>query len=427
MSERSLVVILNGAIAAEVSQDSRGRLDLLYNDNWQNAPDPTPISLWMPPAVKQHGDAVVRAFLWGLLPDNATILERWASAYQVSANNPFALLSHVGEECAGAAQFVRPERVEALDPGSVSWLDDDQVAERLRRLRTDPAAWQPISDTGQFSLAGAQAKMALLFEDGKWGIPSGSIPTSHILKPAIEGFDDHDLNEHLCLQTARRLGMIAAQSELMEIAGERAIVVRRYDRSRSDTGNALRRVHQEDLCQALGVLPSTKYESQGGPSFARIATLLREYQTSDVSVISAERLLDAAALNWVLVGTDAHAKNYSVLLSGKSVRLAPLYDIASALPYDQFDLEKMKLAMKVGGEYEVRRIVARHWRRHAEDIGLNADRTVERVRDLVVRVPDALAESCEELPVRDRETDLIARLLDRVGEHSKWCVRVLEE
>lgn len=47
-----------------------------------------------------------------------------------------------------------------------------------------------------FSLAGAQAKTALHLDTvtGQWGDPSGAIPTTHILKPAITGFDDHDLN-----------------------------------------------------------------------------------------------------------------------------------------------------------------------------------------------------------------------------------------
>jgi serine/threonine-protein kinase HipA len=140
----------------------------------------------MPLAAEEHGPAVVQAFLWGLLPDNERVLDRWAKKFQVSARNVFALISHVGEDCAGAIQFVTPDRQEALKSGKddkVEWLDEAAVAKRLQALREDHAAWRLPRDTGQFSLAGAQPKTALLLQKDRWGIPSGRIPTTHILKP----------------------------------------------------------------------------------------------------------------------------------------------------------------------------------------------------------------------------------------------------
>ncbi len=139
----------------------------------------------------------------------------------------------MGEDCAGAVQFVRPERVEAMlaRSGAIAPLTEERVAERLRTLRRDPSAWH-LAGTGQFSLAGAQAKTALHLDlsTGEWGDPSGAVPTTHILKPAIAGFDDHDLNEHLCLRAARIAGLRAATSRITSFGEERAIVVERYDR-----------------------------------------------------------------------------------------------------------------------------------------------------------------------------------------------------
>jgi serine/threonine-protein kinase HipA len=126
-----------------------------------------------------------------------------------------------------------------------------KVAERLRELKADSTAWLGRSFTGQFSLAGAQAKTALLYRDGRWGVPHGATATTHILKPAVAGLDDHDLNEHLCLEAARRAGLIAARTHVARFGNETAIVVDRYDRRL--VAGQMTRVHQEDLCQALEI------------------------------------------------------------------------------------------------------------------------------------------------------------------------------
>jgi serine/threonine-protein kinase HipA len=141
----------------------------------------------MPLASPEHKHELINSFLWGLLPDNEKILEDWSRKYHVSPRNAFGLISHVGEDCAGAIQFVRPERREEMARESaeaeVEWLSEDDIAERLRNLRRDHSAWRTPADTGQFSLAGAQPKTALLWDNGRWGIPSGRTPTTHIVKP----------------------------------------------------------------------------------------------------------------------------------------------------------------------------------------------------------------------------------------------------
>jgi serine/threonine-protein kinase HipA len=140
-----LVALLAGRIAGRVTQDSRGRLAFTYDDGWRNAQGSWPLSLSMPLAVAKHEHKIIEAFLWGLLPDNEIVLGRWGLRFQVSARNAFALMNHVGEDCAGAVQFVRPERLEAVQgegPGEIYWLDESSVARRLRLLRTDHAAWR---------------------------------------------------------------------------------------------------------------------------------------------------------------------------------------------------------------------------------------------------------------------------------------------
>jgi len=308
-----LVALLDGREVGRVRSDARGRLTFTYDGDWRKAPDAYPLSLSMPLAAEEHGPAVVQSFLWGLLPDNELVLERWAKKFQVSARNVFALISHVGEDCAGAVQFVTLDRLAAMRSGEkdkVEWLDKQGIAERLRTLREDHAAWRLADDTGQFSLAGAQPKTALLLQNGRWGIPSGRIPTTHILKPPTGHFDGHAENEHFCLALARSLGLPVAQSRVMHFEKEVAIVIERYDRLRK--GNEIARIHQEDTCQVLGTMPTKKYQNEGGPGVANIVELLRTYSSDRVTDV--DTFTDAIGLNWLIAGTDAHAKNYSLLI-----------------------------------------------------------------------------------------------------------------
>jgi serine/threonine-protein kinase HipA len=421
--DRTLVVLMARRRVGLVAMDNVGRFEFTYDGEWLDFGDATPLSLSLPLAAAQHGDEPVRAFLWGLLPDNERVLERWARTYQVSAGNPFAILRHVGEDCAGAAQFVRPERVDALVVGSgeVRWLSEDEVAHRLRVLRGDPSAWH-VNGTGQFSLAGAQAKTALHHDPAtrRWGDSSGAIPTTHILKPAVTGLDDHDLNEHLCLGAARALDMPASVSQVLSFNGQRAIVIERYDRRRSATGE-IRRVHQEDICQALGRPPSVKYQQEGGPTPEDVLAVLRRTVAPLSLTDDVNRFVDALALNWIIGGTDAHAKNYSVLLLGGQTRLAPLYDIASALPYEDMYLPKLRMAMKIGGEYRLEAIRGRHWRRFAQDNGLDPDEVVARVASLADRAPDAFAGAAGDRAVRALRSRLPSRLVDLVSQRSAVC------
>jgi serine/threonine-protein kinase HipA len=122
-------------------------------------------------------------------------------------------------------------------------------------------------------------------------------------------------------------------------------------------------------------------------------------------------------LNWWLAGTDAHAKNYSLLLSGDRVRLAPLYDISSALPYpEQMNPHKVKLAMKIGGEYRIKYIGRREWERLAVDLGLNQDRVVTRVREIGEVLPDAMSDAAADPFVRALDSPLPQMLVDALAD-----------
>lgn len=200
MTDR-LVALANGRVVGEVQCDPRGQLAFVYDAGWRASEHAYPLSLSMPIGAPQHGHDQIEPWLRGLLPDNENVLARWARTFQASAGNAFSLLRATGEDCAGAVQLVRPERVDSvLAPAGrqVVWLTAAEVEVRLRILRHDDSAWRLDGEEAQFTLAGAQAKTALLLEDGRWGIPRGATPTTHILKPPIRRFPGHCENEHLC-------------------------------------------------------------------------------------------------------------------------------------------------------------------------------------------------------------------------------------
>lgn len=416
-----LIVLLADTEVGRVQQDQRGRLKFTYNDAWRETRGAYPLSLSMPLAGSVHPHDVIDAFIWGLLPDNEIVLERWAKRFQVSARNAFALISNVGEDCAGAVQFVRPERLEEIrnaGPGDIKWLTDADIAARLKTLRDDHSAWRQPSDSGQFSLAGAQPKTALLLQDNRWGVPSGRIPTTHILKPPTGSFDGHAENEHFCLALARALGLPAASSTVAHFGDEVAFLVERYDRRITDKG--VLRIHQEDMCQAFGVPPTIKYENQGGPGITRIVDLLRESSGSAKEDVLT--FIEAIAFNWLIGGTDAHAKNYSILIGGGGrVRLAPLYDIASILPYDHYDPKKIKLAMKLGGNYRLRDITSRSWQKLSEELRLDKSEITQRVCEMAGNLPGKAEMIRDELKSSGLSHPILDRLTERLSVQAVKC------
>lgn len=388
MSAQSLVVLMNGTMIGEVIRDRSGRSRFVYANAWRQQHNAIPLSLSMPLVRAEHPHAAIDAFMWGLLPDNEQTLARWANRFHVSARNAFGLLSHIGEDCAGAVQFVPPERLDAVQVTAeedIVWLSEADIGERLRALRNDPSATRRAGDHGQFSLAGAQPKTALLLRDGRWGVPAGRTPTTHILKPPSDAFDGHAENEHFCLTLARRLGLPAAHSEVRRFDGEAAIVVSRFDRIEYD--GQLLRVHQEDFCQALAISPTRKYQNEGGPSPEAIVDALRTHSSSPARDV--DTFIDALAFNWLIAGTDAHAKNYALLFGGGGrIRLAPLYDLGSALPYPSLRQDKLILAMKIGNTYRLRDIRRHHWEKLLRGAHVDVDAALTRITAMATALPD---------------------------------------
>lgn len=418
MTTRVLHVLLHGAHIGDVTQDQGGNRTFRYREEYSADPASTPLSLSMPLGDVTYRKRAVDAFMNGLLPDNDSVRERWARDLGAKSANAFSLLARMGLDCAGAVQFTEQEPAEALArAGELLPLTERDIAARLRRLRGDPSSW--VVSGERWSLSGASSKFTLARAvDGGWNEALGAAPSTHIVKPGLTEYRTQALNEHLCLAACVEVGVRAARTEFQVFAEEPAVVVTRYDRARGP-GGAVRRLHQEDMCQALSVPPTRKYETSRGPTAHMILRLLRDSRAPDQDLY---RFVDALVLNHLLGAPDVHAKNYAVLLVGRQVRLAPMYDVASALPYEaeREDHELDRAAMAINGEKRFGYVTGHDWAAFARSNGLDADRVVDRVRDLAERLPDALATVAAAHP-----GDLANRLVPRVAAYCTNAVRSL--
>jgi serine/threonine-protein kinase HipA len=426
-----LNVCLEGQVAGTLEGDGV-RARFAYTSQWLEAPGAYPLSQSLPVTSEVYSGRRVLNFLWGLLPDNARTLDIWGRRFQVSARNPIALLSHVGEDCAGAVQFITNARLEAvLDAANaaprVEWLSESELEERIRDVVRDGSAARTATE-GQFSLAGAQAKIALYWDArrARWGVPGGRTPTTHILKPLANEFEGFAENEHFCLALCRRLRLAAAHSEWRSIGGIPTLIVDRYDRVQVD--GHWHRIHQEDCCQALGVHPDAKYENEGGPGYPQLLSLMN---AADNPERDRERLMSAACLSYLLAATDMHGKNFSLLhargVPRPSLRLAPFYDIASAWSYPrQLPSQKMKLALRIGGHYRLREILPRHFRKLALASGYSADALLAMLGDYARRLPDEAAATLGEIAEKGMTRAVLTRLVDGIAAQCRLVQRHLK-
>lgn len=422
MSDR-LIVLLAGERCGILRRIRGGIAEFTYEENW----DTFPLSLSMPIAGQTLRGETVSNYFWGLLSDNVDILKGWARNAQTSHNNLFGLLAEVGEDCAGAVQVLTAEKLKNINrrkSSKVKWIDTPEIAERLRELNKDQAAWRRKSDQGRLSLAGALPKTAYFKQGDRWGVPNGEIPTTHIFKPEMKGLDGQLIDEHICLQLARHLGLPAANSEIMQFEDQRAIVIERYDRYPKQNGE-IERIHQEDMCQALGVHPDYKYQNpQGGkingPSVEDIVKLLRSASSDPIRDV--HTFIKAQLFNWLIGGTDAHAKNYSlIILPHGQIGLAPLYDINSTLPLLGLDRRAISLAMKVGKNYALHRITGRDWARLGNDCGVKFSTIENWMSTYREAILPALLQISEDVRKTGNDHPIINDMLDLLTTHLDAC------
>lgn len=416
---------LDGAPIGQVTQSDGGAIGFAYSDEYL-AHRSTPLSLSMPTERVKHGNKVAKAFIAGLLPDSEGRLKALATRYQVNWKNPVALLRHIGSDAAGAIQLL-PSGGESSDAasrqGDVTIHSEDEFAWMISEIIRNKDTWAASQGRGKWSLPGAQPKVALFrTAQGEWATPNDSTPTTHILKPSIAPYSDHHINEFMTMAAARHLGLEVARDEVIRTAaGDHVFVSHRYDRELRD--GVWHRLHQEDLCQALSVMPDQKYQVDGGPSVKQIARLLGGLSDRADRQSASRSFYQALVFNVAMQGTDAHAKNYSLMLSGDEVKLAPLYDLGSHAAYPPVNASSLELAMSIDGEYRIDAVGAEQLVMAARSLGIDEGEARETAEAFFARTAEAFAiagDQARQLPgLRDEGSRrFISRLVDATAEYA---------
>jgi serine/threonine-protein kinase HipA len=355
--------------------DQHGDLGFTYDQAWIDDHARPPISQSLPKRAEPFKRRETRPFFAGLLPE-AFQRETVAQNLGISKANDFRLLEALGGDVAGALTLWPEGETppEAQGLAEARPLDDAALIEILDILPKCPmlAGREGL----RLSLAGAQQKLPVVLVNGRVALPQPGQPTTHILKPPIERFPATTENEAFAMRLAAAVGLKVAPVEPRRLADRTFLLVERYDRD-TDADGGVRRLHQEDFCQALGVPPETKYASEGGPGFKVCFDLVRRSCSTPAPAVL--RLLDAAIFNVIVGNADAHGKNYSLLYAGRSVGLAPLYDLLCTVAYPELS---PNLAMRVATRATLAEFRPDTWERFADDVGVGAPYTRRRVRAL---------------------------------------------
>ena len=382
---RQLEVWLLGAHVGTLSQVD-GRLGFAYVTGAT-----TPLSQSLPIRSEPFDDRATRPFFAGLLPEGGK-RKQIARTLQVSTQNDYALLDSLGGECAGAVTLLDagqlPPPIDA--PREVRWLDHAQLLQVLDEMPLRPM--RAGEDGLRLSLAGAQDKLPVVWDADalRMGLPLNGSPSTHILKPPIAGIDGSVFNEAFCMALAGALKLDVARTQIQAIAdGEQQrhyLLVERYDRQADATKLPhlpTQRLHQEDFCQALGIVSEHKYQNEGGPGLAQAFALVRS--ATRPSALHTLKLLDYVVLNALIGNHDAHGKTFSLLYAPAGTVLAPLYDALCTAVYPTLT---EKMAMKIGRKYKFSEVMARHWEQFALEAALSPAQVKKRILDIAKRLPD---------------------------------------
>lgn len=430
MTNRHLDVWIAGIRAGVLSQVESGSLTFEYYRSYRGVP----LSLSMPLSTRVYRDHVVRPYVWGLLPEDPDALKGISRSSGVSPTNPFTLLSVIGRDCPGAVQFCaqgsRVSRESSLVP-----ITEEQIAARLSEGRAGGRGW--LAENERWSLAGQQSKFALRKDGGRWYSCEGDAATTHILKSGVRGLEHQALNEYVCMRLATLCGIRSARVSYREFTGahgvEPAIVIERYDR-KLENGVVIR-LHQEDFCQVLSCPPEKKYAADGGPGVKEIVGALKQTSQSQINIVE---FLQMLFYNYLIAGTDAHAKNYSVMFAPESViRLAPLYDAASAAPYvDEriWEHKPPKLAMSIGGENRVGYVTMRSIQRMVDqygltELGISDNGCAALAVELANQIPSGIAlvfDELEKTEVRHAASELRRHMEEPIVRLCEKSIKRLE-
>ncbi len=395
MSGADLAVYLHGTKIGFLARTKNGAR-FCYEEAFAARHGGSPfLSTALPVQMDPFDAAATMAWFSGLLPEDDR-LDAVRRFYGIEGLGYLDVLEEIGWECAGAVAVVpEPDAPAPDDTGGVETITLAELAQRLKALPDHP---YDTTETMRLSLGGFQEKLGIVAPDARRqhdgtfalptiGVPLGGTPTTHILKPQPSRFPGLVEGEAWAM-TAADSATPAAVVGLLDARGTDApqtLVVERFDRIRDENGR-LRRIHQEDCCQALGLMPERKYAAESSPkksdpSLRSIAGLLSRYAVDVHGELAT--LLRQLTVNVALGNTDAHAKNYAFLHFGDGITLAPMYDVVPAL---QITPNVLAMGMRVAGRIRIDRIGREELLKEAVSWGLSRKACAQVLDDTLERI-----------------------------------------
>jgi len=373
------------------------------------------LSIGLPIRAETYPGVDTRAFLDGLLPEGDT-REVISRNLHLDKSDVFGLLRELGLDVAGAVVITREDAGVPERAPSVRWLSPIELEEEIENLPYVPLGVEAEGDV-RLSLAGVQPKLGIVRDGDQIGLPVDGYPTTHILKPPSTRLDDGGnalfpdvvANEAFCMRLATRAGLGAAAITTHVAAGRTSLIIERFDRETLD--GVVHRIHQEDACQALRIMPERKYEEHGGPSLRQIAALLGDY--SAAPVLDRFGLLDYSLFHVLVGNTDAHGKNVSFIYRDGGVRLSPLYDVVGTAVYPR---HSQRLAMTIGGEIMIDDVDMEAFERAYEECGLSAALARRRIPETAEKIVAALAPTLDEASAEGWRRPIADEIANRVSD-----------
>lgn len=385
-----------------------------YEDEWLQRGDAIPISISLPLTPGEFDEEKSMSFFSNLLPES-TIRERLAKKLRISRNDSYGLLEIIGGECAGAISII-PSGMKYEENENYEEIPNDSLSELLSSISRRPllAGDQDI----RLSLAGAQDKLPIYFNEDSFFLPKGNKASTHIIKTAIsDEYPYSVINEAFCMNLANELGLPVPEVRIIRDAHEPFFLIKRYDRFADEDGNIIR-LHQEDFCQALGISPENKYEENGGPSLVDCFNLVGEYSMNPA--IDKLHLIKWVMFNILIGNADSHAKNLSFLYKDGDVSLSPFYDLLCTKVYPL----KEAFSMKIGKKKEVRYLSVHDWKNLSESIGVKFIIFPELRRELMDGIDSKTTRIKNEICADEDEGCFIESIEKVIEERKKYLLMI---
>lgn len=401
------VYLLNRRAGSLDYVSKRNEMHFRYDLDYVADPDAIPLSHSLPLCMEPFDSDRTTVFFENLLPPDA-VRRKLGPVLHLSRHNVFGFLQALGGDCAGAISLWPEECAPDEAAGKLVLLDEEEAHAVLAGLKKRPLYVNGI-DGYRISGAGAQSKLIACLVDGRIGLPLYGMPSTHIVKPPMEDYPDSVFNECFSMRLAERLGIPAARCGIISLKGDAFYWTERYDREFG--GGSVRRLHQEDFCQILGVSGERKYESEGGPSFADCVKAMAE-----MSLPLSDRLtfIDRAVFNFLIGNADAHGKNSSVLYRGRTGRrLAPVYDAMSTAVYTNLSRES---AMSIGGARHFDEVRRESFSAMAAEIGMRPALVLARLDGIAKKIVPCATAVARELSA-DWPSAVYGKILEVINRH----------